>query len=283
MEYNVGYYVKINTAYTQRKVRRAKALEEKEKSMAQEIVHGPSINFNLDQTTPIEIIEVTKLLKNKTAKGEDEIPLSIIQDCIELIAEPLSFIFNNSLKSGKFPHTFKNAIILPLFKKGQRYLLQNYRPISLLNTLSKVLEKLMHKRLLNHVQKFNLCNVQFGFVDDRSISDAISNFLSELYLNIYQSKAAIGIFCDLSKAFDCVGHGHLIQKLRSYGITGTALSWFSSYLDGRTQQVSVETLDSDGVSECIVNKKGIEKGRAPRKYIRTTTIPVIHKRYKNMF
>uniref|UniRef100_A0A8D8RZH9 Reverse transcriptase domain-containing protein n=1 Tax=Cacopsylla melanoneura TaxID=428564 RepID=A0A8D8RZH9_9HEMI len=100
------------------------------------IINHTSIHFKLDQTTPKEIIDITKLLKNKTAKGEDEIPLSIIQDCIELIAEPLSFIFNNSLESGIFPHNFKNAIILPLFKKGQRYLVQNYRPISLLNTLS---------------------------------------------------------------------------------------------------------------------------------------------------
>ncbi|KAI5708544.1 hypothetical protein M8J77_024913 [Diaphorina citri] len=220
------------------------------------------ITFKVDPTTPNEIVEITKLLKNKTAKGEDEIPLSIIQDSIEHLAKPLSSIFNESLETGCFPCDYKNAIIIPLFKKGEQHSIKNYRPISLLNTISKIFEKLMHSRLMNHLQKHKLLSdVQFGFVNNRSTSDAISNFLAELYLSLYQTKSAIGIFCDLSKAFDCVGHAHLLHKLESYGVRGKTLDWFTSYLSDRTQQVSIETLSPQGTCEGVLSSRGrVERG-----------------------
>ncbi|KAI5737296.1 hypothetical protein M8J76_011953 [Diaphorina citri] len=116
--------------------------------------------------------------------------------------------------------------------------------------------------LMNHLQKHKLLSdVQFGFVNNRSTSDAISNFLAELYLSLYQTKSAIGIFCDLSKAFDCVGHAHLLHKLESYGVRGKTLDWFTSYLSDRTQQVSIETLSPQGTCEGVLSSRGrVERG-----------------------
>ncbi|KAI5720193.1 hypothetical protein M8J77_003240 [Diaphorina citri] len=189
-------------------------------------------------------------LENKPSSGEDSIPMTIIKKSIPFLAEPLSYIFNTSFATSTFPKLFKTSIIIPIHKKGAKTDVNNFRPISLLNNFSKVLEKIVALRLslfLEHLQLFN--NQQFGFRSSRSTSDAVSCFLKELDSHLSNKNVAIGIFCDLTRAFDCVDHNILLAKLPFYGVRGTSVSWFKSYLEDRTQSVKIpSSTDTDALN-----------------------------------
>lgn len=170
--------------------------------------------------------------------------MTVIKKAIHLIAGPLAFIFNTSFSTSIFPSLFKNAVITPIHKKGDVTDLNNFRPISLLNNLSKILEKLVAHRISSHLELHNLLvDQQFGFRHGRSTSDAVAHFLQKLDETLTSGQHAIGIFCDLTKAFDCVDHALLLSKLPSFGIGGGSLNWIESYLSNRHQKVKVPTSD----------------------------------------
>ena len=150
----------------------------------------------------------------------------------------LSYIFNLSLLQGKFPDAFKKIKIIPIFKKGDSRNLYNYRPISLLSSFSKLPEKIMHKILYNFLKCYNILNAeQFGFRPGHATSHAITLVISNIADAFEKKLLTIGVFLDLSKAFDTIDHDILFYKLTYYGIRGTTFKWFKSYLSGRTQQV----------------------------------------------
>lgn len=135
--------------------------------------------------------------------------------------EPLTYIFNLSFRSGKFPNKMKIAKIIPLYKDGDRHYCTNYRPVSILPQFSKVLEKLFTKRLDIFIETNNLLvDSQYGFRTNRSTSLALMELIKEITNGIEKKKHVVGIFIDLKKAFDTINHNIVLQKLERYGIRG---------------------------------------------------------------
>ena len=136
------------------------------------------------------------------------------------------------------PDRCKFAIVRPIHKKGKLDELNNYRPISLLTAISKILETLMYQRLLQHLETNNILTpAQYGFRKDYHINDANFNLLNNTTNLLDQRKHVGGIFCDLTKAFECVNHETILAKLYYYGVKGLCLSWFKSYLEHRKQKL----------------------------------------------
>ena len=188
---------------------------------------------------PEEICIIVNSFKNGKSPGYDNLGTKIIKYIINLIAPVLSHIFNLSLQTGIFPQALKIAKVIPIYKKGPRNIPGNYRPISLLSVMSKILERLMYNRLYDFFNKHNFFyKYQFGFRKFHSTSLALIELVDSLRTNSDDGKFSLGIFIDLQKAFDTVDHEILLFKLSSYGIRGLALDWFRSYLTSRSQFVS---------------------------------------------
>ena len=139
----------------------------------------------------------------------------------------------------------ENSKTIPIFKKGSRLLVSNYRPISLLSNLNKILEKIVHSRVYSFLEDLNcIYSLQFGFRKKHSTNHALIEITETIRQALDNKKFACGIFVDLQKAFDTVNHDILVAKLEHYGIRGSANQWFASYLKNRTQFVSILGYDS---------------------------------------
>lgn len=210
---------------------------------------------------PKEILEISNKLKNKHSSGIDEIPASIVKLAAPVLAHVLSYIINGSFKYGIFPDRLKIALIKPLYKKGNPKNLDSYRPISLLPGFSKIFELAMSDRLLNFLSESNIFNpCQHGFLKDKSTQTAIFDFIKYIIDHIEDGDLVLGMFLDLSKAYDCLDREILIKKLEIYGIRGNAKEWLSSYLDNRKQCVSITKNGNTSQSNLLDNKIGIAQG-----------------------
>jgi len=158
-------------------------------------------------TSAKEIENIIKSLKAKEPYGHDGITTNILKISAPFISSPLSDIFNRSMLSGIFPTRLKYATIKPVLKNGDKKSVANYRPISILPSFSKILEKIIYVRLMNHLETNNiLAAEQFGFRTSSSTAQASFNFINSI-LNEFQKKNNVGgIFFDLQKVFDCVNH-----------------------------------------------------------------------------
>ena len=147
-------------------------------------------------------------------------------------------IVNLSINSGIVPDELKIARVLPLFKSGDNRVFSNYRLISVLPVFSKIFEKVVYNRLFDYFNKFNvLSQNQYGFRKGHSTSLALHHLYDKISAAIDKKKFTVGIFLDLSKAFDTVDHGNLLKKLEHYGIRGLVLEWIKSYFTNRQQCV----------------------------------------------
>jgi len=174
-------------------------------------------------------------LKNKST-NINKLPVKIIKHLKSIIAPIFSTLINNSFSNGVFPQDLKQAKILPLHKSGDKSDINNYRPISILPTFSKIFEKIACKQLYNFLEKYSILNPnQFGFRFNRSTVQAINRQLQYIYNNVDANNITLSIFLDFKKAFDTVDHQILLSKLHFYGIRGTPFNWFHSYLYNRTQ------------------------------------------------
>lgn len=206
----------------------------------------------LTPTSQEEIIEEISALKSKHSAGFDGISSYILKQVSDLISMPISYLINMSFEEGKFPTTLKKSIIRPLFKKGCKEECGNYRPISLIPTMSKVFERLFLKRLLGFFDKNKtISNRQFGFLKGKSTIEAINSLVYDIVKALDAGHSAAGIFFDLSKAFDMVDHGLLLNKIENLGIRGPSHSWISSYLKEREQSVHLKYIDNYGCERWV--------------------------------
>ena len=165
----------------------------------------------------------------------------------EFIAEPLAEIINLSFTTGIYIDKLKISKIIPIYKeKGSKCVSKNYRPISLLSNINKIIEKIMHLRLYNFLEEQDsIYDYQFGFRKNHSTNHALIDLTEDIRQAIDSNKFACGVFIDLQKAFDTVDHNILLKKLDHYGIRGIANDWFKSYLENRKQFVSISGFASN--------------------------------------
>jgi len=183
-------------------------------------------------------------LKIKGSSGYDEVSTKILKISIPFISSPLSYICNKYMLSGTFSTRLKYAIVKPLLKKGDKENVANYRQISLLTSFSKVFERIIHDRLLNHIEMNNiLVVVQFGFRTSSSTEKASCKLTDDILHALNNRMMVGGIFCNIQKAFDCVNH-----KLEFYGITGITYKLLKSYLKGGYQRVVLNNYSSSSCS-----------------------------------
>jgi len=195
--------------------------------------------------TSLDVFRVIVALPNKSTSMQD-VPIFIYKHCAHLLAPIIAEIFNMSIKCGVFPDCLKLARVVPIFKAGDPKLVGNYRPISVLSTMSKLFEKLMYDKLMCYVNATGvLSSHQYGFRKGRSTSDAILELLQQTYASLDERKILVGVFLDFTKAFDTVNHTILMEKLNHIGIRGPIWRWFKSYLSGREQYVRANNVHSN--------------------------------------
>ena len=205
--------------------------------------------FNFNRITESETLSIINKLKSKNSSGKDEISNKVLKSIKDEIAKPLTIIINQSLKTRIFPEALKIAKVKPLYKKGDNFCLNNYRPISLLPTISKIFERVMFTQLYSYLNAHNLLSEQqYGFRSQHSTELAcvkLVDYITTEMDNIKKIKTPTAIFLDLSKAFDTLNFDILLNKLQYYGIHGIALSLIKSYLTNRFQYVQFENSESD--------------------------------------
>ena len=203
-------------------------------------------SFNVHCITEIETMKAIDTLENKSSSGHDGISNKIVKLLKNEISKPLTVIINQMLKTGIFPDSFKTSKIVPLFKNGDHGLLTNYRPISLLPTISKVFERVIYDQMYLYFNNNNLlADEQFGFRKNHSTEYATIKLVDHISNEMESGKTPVTLFIDLSKAFDTLSFDILLQKLNYYGIAGVNLKLMANYLRNRKQYVVFNNHNSE--------------------------------------
>ena len=193
-------------------------------------------SFKFDLIEEKKITHVARCLHNKSSSRKDGISLKLLKYFLPGLSKSLTLIINQSLLTDLFPDRLKIAKVIPLYKKGDESILDNYRPISLLPAFSKIFEKIVHEQLTDYFTRHKLFfDGQYGF----RIELATIELVDRILWNIDNKLLPVVVFMDLSKAFDTLDHSILIHKWQYYRITGIALNWFKSYLLNRLQYVDI--------------------------------------------
>lgn len=196
----------------------------------------------------IDCTEVERIimgLKDDCATGWDNIPTKILKKYKHILARPLTLAFQKCLQEGVFPTCLKKAVVVPIHKSGSKENITNYRPISLLSSISKIFEKIINNRLVNYLEnKALLSKNQFGFRPKLSTADAVHELTDFVTHELDKGNKTIGIFLDLAKAFDTVPTPILLKKLENIGVRDNQLKLLTSYLSDRCQYVRIDSVVS---------------------------------------
>jgi hypothetical protein len=221
-------------------------------------------NYNTFFITPtdgLEVVQTILSLKNSKAYDCYDVSTEIVKAIAHSIKEPIAYLFNASILEGIYPSLLKSSKVIPIYKNKDPSDPNNYRPISLLPIVSKVFESLMLRRLNEFLIKFNIIDKsQHGFRKGFSTTTAAFQFIEKIYEAMDNRKKPLGLFIDLSKAFDLVDHKILLTKLEHIGVRGISNDWFKSYLSNRNQKVSVNTLQGVGNSKSLGVDRGVPQG-----------------------
>ena len=211
---------------------------------------------------PVTVSHVCRLLhglSSNKATGIDKICCKIIKIAAPAISDSLTFIFNQAITLSSFPNEWKMARVIPLYKNGQRNIPGNYRPISVLPAISKIMERIMYDQLYNYLTKFELLSdSQFGFRKSHSTATALLDCTNDWYMNLDRKMFNLVVLIDLKKAFDTVDHQILLRKLELYGIKGEALTLLKSYLTNRNQKCQIKnSFSTERLIKCGVPQGSI--------------------------
>ena len=210
-----------------------------------EKIRQNSSSLFMNLCTTYEIKRLINSLPNKTSSGHNDISNKLLKEICEPLLPALEYIVNESLKLGVFPTVMKLTKVVPLFKSGKSEIVGNYRPISLLMTISKVLEKVVYNRVYRFLTETGqIYECQYGFRSHHSCKHTIGQLVAHVIKNLELRKDTISIFLDLSKAFDSLQHDIILKKMERYGLRGIALSWFKSYLENRKLRAKCRTAQS---------------------------------------
>nr|WP_253308705.1 reverse transcriptase family protein [Rickettsia endosymbiont of Ceutorhynchus assimilis] len=222
------------------------------------VKQGPGFTFR--PVTFVEIRDIIKNLKNKTSRDIFNLNVPLLKLIREIIIYPLTKFINQCIESMYFPNILKCALVVPIYKgKGGRDDVGNYRPISLLPVLSKVFEKCISAQILHYFESNNLfTDAQHGFREQHSTVSSITEFVAGVLESFESLEYTSTIFCDLSKAFDCVSHVLLLSKLQAYSFDDSSLKIMQSYLANRSQRVRVDGVLSERMELAV----GVPQGSA---------------------
>ena len=196
--------------------------------------------------TEQEVLMMLKAIDTSKASGPDKISGRMLKETAESIATPIAMIFNMSIQTGVFPHSWKLSSIVPIPKSSENASPTNYRPISLLSVLSKLLEKYIHGLIMDHLQSEHpLSGNQWGFQAGKSTISALLGTCHSWLEILEKGEEVEAVFFDFKKAFDTVPHEALLRKLNEIQLDGILIRWIRSYLTDRMQQVVVNGATSD--------------------------------------
>ena len=183
---------------------------------------------------------------NNKSPGLDDIDVKLFKTAAPIVCKSLAYICNLSLATGVFPSDWKNAKVVPVFKAGCKSNVENYRPISVLSIVSKIIERAVHDQMYSYLSLNHFLNPsQSGFRSQYSTATTVIDVEDFILKNMDEGKVTGAIFLDLKKAFDTVNHSLLLNKLKKFGIRDIELNWFKSYLNNRMQSVKVGSTLSD--------------------------------------
>ena len=186
-----------------------------------------------------------RLLKRSKATGPDNLPPGILKDCSNELSGPLCYLINLTMINGMIPDEWKLAKTIPIFTFRNRTDPNNYRPISILPILSKILERAVHSQIPDHLEKYHLVtNCQYGYRKNRSTELASTLLLDDIRKSVDCGELVGADFIDLSKVFDTIAHEILLSELPSYDIRNTELTCFTDYLFSRKQLVNFDKCSS---------------------------------------
>ena len=219
---------------------------------------GSHLLYEFDPCTVDELREMINDSGIKVSSA-DPLPSSILKECVEEVLPYLTILVNSSLQSGSV-EGIKESIVRPLLKKAglDANVFNNYRPISNLSFVSKVVERVGLKRLNSHLEVNNLqCHSKFGYKRNHSTETLLVHFLNDILVAVDKNLGVVVLLIDLSAAFDTINHKILFRILRNeIGIKGTALYWFKSVLSDRSQRVSI----GSSISSSLHLKFGVPQG-----------------------
>lgn len=208
--------------------------------------HTHPSSFVLLETNPEEVDGILMSLDSSSATGWDGISIAFLKRARDFVVPYICQLANLCFSTGVFPKALKRSIVTPVYKNGDKSDVYNFRPISVLTAISKIIEKIINNRLINFLSKYNIISQsQYGFRKKLSTEDAILDLISTITKEVDKGNKCLAVFLDLKKAFDTVSLAGLINKLESIGIRGNELSLFVSYLSDRTQAVKIDSFISD--------------------------------------
>ena len=211
-------------------------------------------SFFMLPTAPGEVLQVILGFTKKESCDVNDISFNLLQKVAFPISKPLSHIFNLSIETGIFPEKMKISKTIPIFKNGSPLELENHRGVSIVDSFSKIYEKLASTRLIDFLTRSNFFyDKQFAFLKGRSTNHAILQIFNYVTNSINSKKYTLAIFLDVAKAFDSVDHQILFSKLENAGVRGLSLKWFKSFLSNRKQKVKIGKIWSSTLKEMDIS------------------------------
>lgn len=212
-------------------------------------------NLTISMVTDEDILLAIKSLKAKASVGEDKIPSYFYKAYADILKKPIKILMNHSLKENYFPDKLKVGRITPVHKGGNTSLINNYRPITILPSLSKIFERILHTKISQHIKNI-IIPQQHGFLERKSTLTNLTVFTEFVARSLGNGNQVDVIFTDLSKAFDKVNHNVLLRKLKNFSFDPGLTQYFRSYLENRIQFVQF----NNSRSKQFIATSGVPQG-----------------------